>query len=342
MAEKKSISFVISLTGLTLLVFSSLLALSSYLASEPQRRFAEGHAAGEIGRGKQSDEAPGHGGETLAIPPELLAAKQAVEDAPEDLEAQLRYADLSAGHALASGDGQLLIDAVEQYSRIVKEHPENSRALKSIASISFRAGVFDKAETYYRRYLELNPDDSKALADYALVKLQAGDRATSESILQSQLEKDPDSVPLLLASAVLKQRGGELDAALELAQRANRKAGTESEKTAAKMMTEMLQFSQSGQQSVQDSGTDAPAAKALLRQFAESHPILGSKLERIEWKSESEAVVILRDFPVGQMPDVARQKLRERVIELFAAFPEAYTIRLGDVSGGEELVFRSR
>ena len=43
------------------------------------------------------------------------------------------------------------------------------------------------------------------------------------------------------------------------------------------------------------------------------HPIVGPKLDRIEWPSDDHARVLLRDFPMEAMPPMVRDKFIDRI-----------------------------
>jgi hypothetical protein len=44
-----------------------------------------------------------------------------------------------------------------------------------------------------------------------------------------------------------------------------------------------------------------------------SHPIVGPKLDRLEWPQERTAKVLVRDFPMDGMPPQVRERFVERI-----------------------------
>jgi hypothetical protein len=43
------------------------------------------------------------------------------------------------------------------------------------------------------------------------------------------------------------------------------------------------------------------------------HPIVGPKLDRVEWPSDDRARVLLREFPMEAMPPFVRDKFTDRI-----------------------------
>jgi tetratricopeptide (TPR) repeat protein len=54
--------------------------------------------------------------------------------------------------------------------------------------------------------------------------------------------------------------------------------------------------------------------KEAIEAIFRSHPIVGPRLERVDWSSDNQARVILRDFPMDGMPPMVRQKFTERIL----------------------------
>ena len=44
-----------------------------------------------------------------------------------------------------------------------------------------------------------------------------------------------------------------------------------------------------------------------------SHPIVGSRIDRIDWSGDASARVLLRGFPMSSMPPMVREKFLDRV-----------------------------
>jgi hypothetical protein len=71
---------------------------------------------------------------------------------------------------------------------------------------------------------------------------------------------------------------------------------------------------------------DAPAAQAEpapaaaggdlhgdIEAIFRAHPIVGPKLDRVEWPSDDHARVVLHEFPMQAMPPFVRDKFTERI-----------------------------
>ena len=44
-----------------------------------------------------------------------------------------------------------------------------------------------------------------------------------------------------------------------------------------------------------------------------NHPMIGPKLERVEWESDGKARVLIREFPMQGMPPEIRQRFTDRL-----------------------------
>ena len=64
-------------------------------------------------------------------------------------------------------------------------------------------------------------------------------------------------------------------------------------------------------------GQPGSAGGADLRSDVEAifrgHPIVGPKLDRIDWPSDDRVRVVLREFPMDGMPPMVREKFTERI-----------------------------
>ena len=261
----------------------------------------------------------------------LIAAVQAHK--PGTLEhraARIQLADAYAREGLANRDMSRLAKALEHYTGVLREDPNHQAALLGIASMSFEAGVLDKAEGYYRRYIALNPTDQKAQNDFALVLIQLNQAEEAITLLTTLVHDRPDFFPPRLSLALAYRVAGDMKSATDQAEIARSLAPDEEAKmVVARFVSEQIS-------PVADSKESAPPAPqspaTAVNAFFRSHPIMGPKITAIHWTDKARVNVVLKEFPIEGMPPFARIKFDESIRGLQKTLSESITIAIVDAT----------
>jgi tetratricopeptide (TPR) repeat protein len=129
---------------------------------------------------------------------------------------------LMAGTALGAGKLEL---AVQQYQWVVSKDPNSVGALASLGNTYRLKGDFNNALVSYQKARELAPNDARILFQIASLDTASGQHAAAVANLRKQLAIDPENIIALNNLAYeLAELGTDLDQALALAEKAQRKA----------------------------------------------------------------------------------------------------------------------
>ncbi len=239
---------------------------------------------------------------TKELPAELAAVEHKVEKDPDNLALRIDAARAIYAEAQKQRSPALVMKAVGHYAFVLRRDPNNREALSEMAALCFEQGILDKAEEYLRRLLSIEPDSTRARTDLALVLVQAGKAEESLGLLDAVIKEHPTLFPPRFALALAYRVLGQSEKALQAAQDALPHAPDETAKQRiSKFMSDISQSSE-------------PSLESFIR----THQILGPKVVSIESSGE-ELKVSLRQFPVEQMPPVARNvfvsKLQKAMLE---------------------------
>jgi cytochrome c-type biogenesis protein CcmH/NrfG len=230
---------------------------------------------------------------------------------PEDVETwlQLGFVQYRAGQV----DATYLADAQATYTHILERQPENLDALRALGNIAFDRNDPVGAMDHYRHYLKVKPDDLSVQTDLATMLLSSQKVDEALTAYQDVLKIDPNFFQAQFNLAIAYRAAGDDAKALAALTRARDIAGDD----ATRQRVDTLLARLKGQPAPAGEGGEVPAAAGSLRTDVEaifrSHPIVGPKLDRIDWTTDDHARVILRDFPMDGMPPMVRSKFTDRI-----------------------------
>ncbi len=230
---------------------------------------------------------------------------------PDDLEAwqQLGFVQYRAGQV----DPAYLADAQTTYTHILERQPENLDVLRALGNIAFDRNEPERAMDYYRRYLRVKPDDLSVQTDLGTMLLSSQQVDAALKTYQDVLAVDPQFFQAQFNLAIAYRAAGDDAKALAALERARDIAGDD----ATRQRVDALLARLKGQPPPGPGGEPAAAAGGDLHGDVEaifrSHPIVGPKLDRVDWPSADRVRVVLRDFPMDGMPPMVREKFIERI-----------------------------
>jgi tetratricopeptide (TPR) repeat protein len=184
-----------------------------------------------------------------------------------------------------------------------------------MADLSFEQRAFDKSKLMYERYLALAPDDlgARARLASALTFLKSYDAAISE--LEKVLAKDPRNFPAKAYYAITMSEKGDKLAALRIgrealaiapSEEARRRFGAFLASIAGEHPPITGQPLAGGRDSTEPKAQE-PGTKNL-EEFLRTHPIVAPKIISIDREASGAVLVVLKNFPIEQMPEGVRMK----------------------------------
>jgi lipopolysaccharide biosynthesis regulator YciM len=248
----------------------------------------------------------------VAVPDEVrkVIAKlaDAAKDKPDDIETwqQLGFVQYRAGQV----DPSYLADADTTYAHILERQPENLDALRALGNIAFDRNDPARAMDYYRRYLKLKPDDLGVQTDLGTMLLSNQQVEAALQTYQKVLTVDPTFFQAQFNLAIAYRAMGDEAKARAALVRARDIAADDATRARVDALLARL-----GEQPPAVAGE--ASAEGSLRGDVEAvfraHPIVGSRLERVDWPGDERARVVLRDFPMDGMPPMVRGKFIDRI-----------------------------
>lgn len=258
-------------------------------------------------------------GPEIAAPDGLDILRKEAFDKPLDTEALSALAQRLEEVGFDQGNAELIIEALDTYRRILEINPGHSQSILHIAQVSAQMGVFDKAAEHFEKYLELNPNDLVTAVDAAVARYKAGDAALGHQKLKSLVDANPKDFYANFAYAMLLADSGEPVAAKDRFVISRSLAPTPEAGEQVDEAISAISYKE---------GLTSPAESIFS--FFSSHHILGNKIERFRWLNPTTLNIEVRDFPVANMPPVARAQLRKSLSQILSGSTEIFTIRLVD------------
>ena len=238
--------------------------------------------------------------------------------APQDLQAWKTLAE--AQSRAARLDSSYRSAALSSYRHVLELAPNDLDGLRGTGNVYYDFEEYAKAIEYYQKYLALNPEDPNIRTDLGTMYLYTNeaDRAIAE--YQAVLAKKPEFFQAYFNLGIAYQEKG--DTAKARAALMQAKALTSDKTIQGRIDNVIVAFD--GNSSPSPSVTPAAdSARSPFQQAVEKlfrgHEIMGPRISRIEWPTQTEARVLFQNFPMTAMPPEVRgrflDKLRSQVLE---------------------------
>jgi Flp pilus assembly protein TadD len=232
-------------------------------------------------------------------------AKQKPDDV--DMWKQLGFAQYRAGQV----DRTYLAPAAESYEHVLSLQPTDLDALRTLGNIAYDRENTDAAIRYYQRYLEQKPDDAFVLTDLGTMFLSANNVARAIATYEEVLATDPKFFQAQFNLAIAYRQSGDTAKALDALRKSQEMAPDE--ETKKRVQDLLSRIGAPSAPAEAPAGGGATTLRAGVEAIFRSHPIVGPKLDRIEWPEDNSAKVILRDFPMDGMPPQMRERFVDRI-----------------------------
>ncbi len=245
----------------------------------------------------------------LGIPEDVLKVIERMEklaaEQPDNLETwkQLAFVQYRAGQVAP----EFLRKAEESYGHVLKIDSRDLDALRGLGNIAYDRNDSAAALQRYREFLAVKPDDKGVLTDMGTMLLAAQRVDEAIATYQGVLQADPKFFQAQFNLAIAYRAAGKADLAMAALQRSREVADSDE----ARQQVDALLQRLDGAKEATSPGSGG--AKETIEAVFRSHPIVGPRLERVDWTNERQARVILRDFPMDGMPPMVRDKFNERI-----------------------------
>ena len=284
------------------------------------------------GAGGSGSSAAGTGGGSLpqGHPPIEIPeqVKQTIRDlakkaeaAPDDMDSWKRLAEVQ--YRAAQIEPSFLSEAAASYKHVTEHEPDNLDAIRALGNIAFDQEQSEAAVGYYQRYLKLKPDDLSVQTDLATMYLAAGKAEQAIQAYDAVLKADPTFFQAQFNKAIAYRQLGENDKMLAALEQSRTMAPDDAARTQVDQLLARAKglpppaaaAAPEAGAATQPGGTPAGAAtfQADAEAVFRANPILGPKVQRIEWSSSDSAKVYVSGFPMDQMGDDMRTMFVDRM-----------------------------
>jgi tetratricopeptide (TPR) repeat protein len=255
----------------------------------------------------------------IEIPQQVKdAIREVVERAkaaPDDVELWRQAAQVQYRAGLV--DRSYLPEAAAAYRHVLERLPADTEALRALGNIAYEQRQPATAVQYYRQYLEQKPGDLEVRTDLGTMLLALGDTEKALETYQSVLRDDPNFFQAHFNLGVAYHGLGKMDEAKASFARARETAPDERIRQQVDQLIARLGGAPGSSPPSQAAAPGAATGDGSFRAAAESifrqNPVMGPKVERIEWTNDEHARVYVHDFPMDRMGEEMRNMFRERM-----------------------------
>lgn len=320
-------------------VLAGLAIWASILSPEPPRAAPGTDRPPQAGAPAQttgSTMPPDHPTVPLEIPEEVKTfidtLSASAKEHPDDNAAWLRLAQVY--YRAAQIDPSYAPESLKAYDHVLERSPDDVEALRGKANIFYDASDHAKAIPLYEKLLKIAPDDPNAQTDLATMYLYAGDAPRAVAAYEKVLAEHPDFLQAHYNLAMTYAQTGRVDDAIARLKTARPLA---KEERVQRQIDDMIARLESGAVTPPSGAAPATAPatpgtpfQAAVEKELRAHPILGPRVVRVEWTTPGTGKVIVRSFPMEQMPPPVRDKFTSRIADTLRDASAAQPVE-GDV-----------
>lgn len=277
----------------------------------------------------------------IAIPEEvkttIVEMARRAEAAPDDLEGWKQLAEVQ--YRAGQLEPPYLADAAQSYRHILEKDPDNLEAIRGLGNVAYDQSQPELAINYYEQYLAKKPDDQEVRTDMGTMILSSGNPQKAIEIYAQVLQVKPDFFQAQFNSAIAYRQQGNREKSLEAFEKARAIAPDDRTRHQVDQLLTRMKAEPGGPTTAggTSAGPGAPAADPHagldLPSLAQASPggplpgdfhaaaetlfrqnsVMGPRVQRIEWSSETTARVFVRDFPVDQMGESMKTMFVDRM-----------------------------
>ncbi len=296
-----------------LIVFGALLGAGAlaiglgYRTQPPPNAPIVRNPAPPIGEGSQmpGDHPPVEVSEKVREVIERMQALAAEQPENADAWKQLAFVLFRAGQV----NPTYLEEAAQAYQHVLDRNDKDIDALRGLGNIAYDRNRPGIALDYYRRVLAIEPGDKGVRTDMGTMLLAADKAQEAIDTYLAVLQEDPTFFQAQFNLAIAYRAAGRTDLALAALHRAVELAPDDQARERVRHLLARVDANAGDSAGAGPRGTLRQAVEAVFR----SHPIVGPRIDAIQWSSETAAKVVLREFPMAGMPPMVREKFTQRL-----------------------------
>jgi tetratricopeptide (TPR) repeat protein len=243
--------------------------------------------------------------------------------APQDADAWRTLADVQ--FRASQIDASYRSAALSSYQHVLELIPNDLMALRGVGNVYYDLEEFSKAKEYYEKYLTMNPNDPNVRTDLGTMYLYAKDTERAIKEYQTVVTQKPDFFQAYFNLGVAYHERGDREKARETLVKA--KSLTTDKAIHERVDQVLVQLDGGMVASTTPPSSPPPAAptspvsidpslspfQQAIEKLFRTHEIMGSRINRIEWPTPTEAQILIQNFPMSAMPP----DMRERFLEKF-------------------------
>lgn len=320
---------------LVVLLVGSAAVVAGRLDPRPHPRLPDRGNTAAGAPGSEQQLPSGH--PPLQIPDDVREAIRTLSEraaaAPDDIALWNQLAEVRYRAGLI--DPKYLPEAAAAFRHILERQPDNVDAVRGLGNVAFDQEQPDVAIGYYERVLKARPDDRDVRTDLATMYLAAGRTQEAIDTYEAVLRAHPRFFQAQFNLALALQAAGQSARAVAALEQAQAMAPDE---TARQRVTQIIARVQGLPPPTAAAAAAATPPSAGLtfqadteRLFREN-PVLGPKVQRIEWSDPFTVRVLVANFPMDQMGEGMHatfvERMQGRLREKKAAHSVAKTARI--------------
>lgn len=233
---------------------------------------------------------------------------QRAQAEPENLELWRQAAQVQYRAGLV--DPTYFSGAAAAYRHVLERAPEDLESLRALGNIAYEQRQPDIAIAYYQQYLAKKPEDLEVRTDLGTMLLAAGQTQQALDTYRAVLRDDPKFFQAHFNLGVAYHGLGQMDEAVAAFTRARDFAPNEQTRAhVERVLAQSRGEPPPSPAAEQQPASFREAAEGIFRQ----NPVMGPKVERVEWPRDDHAKVYVRDFPMDEMGPEMKAIFRERM-----------------------------
>ncbi len=255
---------------------------------------------------------PGH--PPVEVPAEVrsaidkLAAHAKANPDDRDAWRQLGFVQYRAGQV----DPKYLQEAAATYTHLLAGDPNDLDALRGLGNIAYDRDDPAAAVDFFRRYLAQKPDDLGVQTDLGTMLLASHQNEAALQTYRAVLQADPTFFQAQFNLALAYRATGDQAQALAALIRARDIAPDANARNRVESV--LAQVSGTPVASTSTPGANvAGNLRAGVEAVFRAHPIVGPRVDRIDWSGATALRVMLREFPMQAMPQPVRETFIRRI-----------------------------
>lgn len=242
--------------------------------------------------------------------------EQEANSKPKDVGAWVKLGTVCMRAALF--DHSYYDKAAKAFGHALQLDPDNLDALRGIGDIDYDQQKYDEATAAYEHYLKKKPDDPEVHTDLGTMYLYTGNADQAIVQYKKAIALKPDLYqPYFNLGVAYGESRDKADAAIALTKAMSLAPDDQRRQEARTAFTKYTGMppDQADKLAATVKNNSAPPTAPAAGSFQSSFenmmrglPVAGQKVSSIQWPEKNKAMVLMANFPMDQMPPMAKNK----------------------------------